>query len=252
LLLELLTIVRRVIIIKLLKHCVAAVAFIAMGSAASAVTLTSLTGGGTLSEGGLFFDGFSYTDIGAGASALISVSSDDIDVTASVVGDVVTLSFDFSPSISLSTGEAYEIEGFFTATAAGATMVSIGILLGGETLTGDSLVAHKVGSHESGLLLGEDAVGSGFFAAFTGTFGPSVLANLMSNVFDWSSSGETDDLGSAGGAGPGTVSTDGFDIVITLERDVSPVPLPAALPLFGTALAGMGFIGWRRKRKAAA
>lgn len=31
---------------------------------------------------------------------------------------------------------------------------------------------------------------------------------------------------------------------------VSQVPLPAALPLFGTGLAAMGFIGWRRKRKA--
>jgi len=33
---------------------------------------------------------------------------------------------------------------------------------------------------------------------------------------------------------------------------VSAVPLPAALPLFGTGLAVMGLIGWRRKRKAAA
>ena len=31
----------------------------------------------------------------------------------------------------------------------------------------------------------------------------------------------------------------------------SAVPLPAALPLFGAGLAIMGFIGWRRKRKAA-
>ena len=30
------------------------------------------------------------------------------------------------------------------------------------------------------------------------------------------------------------------------------VPVPAALPLFGTGLAVMGFIGWRRKRKATA
>jgi hypothetical protein len=29
-------------------------------------------------------------------------------------------------------------------------------------------------------------------------------------------------------------------------------PLPAALPLFGTGLFGMGFLGWRRKRKAQA
>lgn len=32
----------------------------------------------------------------------------------------------------------------------------------------------------------------------------------------------------------------------------STVPVPAALPLFGTGLAIMGFLGWRRKSKAAA
>ena len=31
----------------------------------------------------------------------------------------------------------------------------------------------------------------------------------------------------------------------------SAIPLPAAFPLFATALAGMGLLGWRRKRKAA-
>lgn len=33
---------------------------------------------------------------------------------------------------------------------------------------------------------------------------------------------------------------------------VSAVPLPAALPLFGSALAMLGIVGWRRKRRAAA
>jgi hypothetical protein len=32
---------------------------------------------------------------------------------------------------------------------------------------------------------------------------------------------------------------------------VSPVPLPAALPLFLAGLAGLGFIGWRKNRRAA-
>jgi len=34
--------------------------------------------------------------------------------------------------------------------------------------------------------------------------------------------------------------------------EVSPVPLPAALPLFATGLGGLGLLGWRRKKKAAA
>ena len=33
---------------------------------------------------------------------------------------------------------------------------------------------------------------------------------------------------------------------------VSPVPLPAARPLFGSALAMLGIVGWRRRRQAGA
>jgi len=36
-----------------------------------------------------------------------------------------------------------------------------------------------------------------------------------------------------------------------LARDVV-TPIPAALPLFATGLAGLGLLGWRRKRKAQA
>ena len=46
-----------------------------------------------------------------------------------------------------------------------------------------------------------------------------------------------------------------FTIVLNTTHDPVPVPpalipLPAALPLYGTGLAVMGFIGWRRKRQA--
>jgi hypothetical protein len=34
--------------------------------------------------------------------------------------------------------------------------------------------------------------------------------------------------------------------------EANPTPLPAALPLFATGLAGLGLISWRRKRKAQA
>jgi len=42
------------------------------------------------------------------------------------------------------------------------------------------------------------------------------------------------------------------DIRNLVVTPISPIPLPAAFPLFATALAGMGLLGWRRKRKASA
>jgi len=36
------------------------------------------------------------------------------------------------------------------------------------------------------------------------------------------------------------------------QGNIPPVPLPAAMPLFGTGLAIMGFIGWRRRRQTMA
>ena len=41
--------------------------------------------------------------------------------------------------------------------------------------------------------------------------------------------------------------TGGLDIVVL---NAVATPLPAALPLFGTILAGSGLVAWRRKRKA--
>lgn len=37
---------------------------------------------------------------------------------------------------------------------------------------------------------------------------------------------------------------------VFLTEAVNPVPIPAALPLLLTALGGLGFVGWRQKRKA--
>ena len=45
----------------------------------------------------------------------------------------------------------------------------------------------------------------------------------------------------------------GLDALTSMHMTVtSETPLPAALPLFATGLGGLGLLGWRRKRKAAA
>ena len=45
---------------------------------------------------------------------------------------------------------------------------------------------------------------------------------------------------------------DGGTSISVRSATVSPVPLPAALPLLASALGFFGFMGWRRKRIAGA
>ena len=49
---------------------------------------------------------------------------------------------------------------------------------------------------------------------------------------------------------PSTATPDGFVVVSLADPQPTVIPLPAALPLYGTGLAVMGFLGWRRKRQA--
>ncbi len=49
----------------------------------------------------------------------------------------------------------------------------------------------------------------------------------------------------------GGTSTAGLYAIFAESVAPPEVPIPAALPLFGTGLALMGFVSWRRKRKAA-
>ena len=59
-------------------------------------------------------------------------------------------------------------------------------------------------------------------------------------------------LASAGTTGQIGYSVHSPTIGSFLVRDVATVPLPAALPLLASALGFFGFMGWRRKRLAAA
>jgi PEP-CTERM motif len=44
----------------------------------------------------------------------------------------------------------------------------------------------------------------------------------------------------------------GETVPFSLTADITPTPLPAALPLFASGLGALGLFGWRRKRKNAA
>jgi hypothetical protein len=60
------------------------------------------------------------------------------------------------------------------------------------------------------------------------------------------------DIGTAFFLGYGDISTDTLNsfIDVDLSSLTSQTPLPATLPLFATGFAGLGLLGWRRKRKA--
>jgi hypothetical protein len=48
---------------------------------------------------------------------------------------------------------------------------------------------------------------------------------------------------------PLNLSSGGDPVPFSLTADLTPTPVPAALPLFATGLGGLGLLGWRRKRK---
>jgi hypothetical protein len=100
-------------------------------------------------------------------------------------------------------------------------------------------------------------------------------AAAFGNAYTWSYAYGTLQLNSSGNTDPGALVPDQLVIRINGWGDtpaadtwyavtghpiltssggasISPVPLPAALPLFGAALSGLGFYGWRLRRRTAA
>lgn len=196
--------------------------------------------------------------------AIFTVGSDTFPVFWSLGLGGISL-FEFDPTVGGTTAESAIIEataGCNSVNGAGecqsypesAEVWAIGkneIVDFSNTSTLNSQTVYDFG----GLKLGPGNVGVKLGDATNGTaqgvgqpFGlTSALAQL--GMIKYIAVVDTTEAKSAGGK-----STDGFDVVAVKITTVEvgaegAVPVPAALPLFATAMAGLGFLGWR-KRKA--
>ena len=133
--------------------------------------------------------------------------------------------------------------------------VDIGLLViaaGPEGLTASDDDA--TGTTFSLLPGGSDSFGFGP-VGFLGTFSSSSPASLLPYI---GGPLDTVDVTMVGGAGvfaspPGLVDVlvdYGFDGDATLTYEFTIVPVPAALPLLLSGLAGLGLMGWRKRNTA--
>lgn len=76
----------------------------------------------------------------------------------------------------------------------------------------------------------------------------SLSSQVVTVMYSFNSSVESIDQTILANLNVGTTSN---NLTFAHFISISEVPVPAALPLFGTGLALMGILGWRRKRKAA-
>ena len=89
--------------------------------------------------------------------------------------------------------------------------------------------------------------------------GPALIGNIANNgngFADWT----LGTISLAGLASTATVlfhavwnnASDGGESFFLVSATPSQIPIPGALPLFATGLAGLGLLRWRRKQKAKA
>ena len=137
-------------------------------------------------------------------------------------------------------------------------------VLGGESFSGQFMLSNSLGSNVSagfnfleanGVTLSDTFSISGtntsrqltlnIFSDVEG--GPALMALTGAGVTSMTESGSFVTV-----LGPITLNGPGDTYTFQFRSDVDAVPLPGALPLFATGLAGLGLLGWRRKKKAAA
>jgi hypothetical protein len=135
-----------------------------------------------------------------------------------------------------------------TVTSAGENDFLLGLITPLPTAQGAWLGGAVDASQQASWVVGPEAGQLFTFSNFGGiepNNGPSNVYMNIGSVFAGIATGQWADA--ANGLSSASDQIAGYFV----EYQVGTVPIPAALPLMLTALAGVGFLGWRRKKLAA-
>ncbi len=189
-------------------------------------------------------DGFITLDTGTGLEWLdltqtVGQSYNDV---AAGFSDISKIQFGFSFANMSQVGELYTNAGLVDFSGAWLEANASGALLLNDVL-GCLFTCNQFAKSVQGLAELDvfdplrASVSTVSWARFQGA-DPTTPAGVVSGLYDVQFKSNI--------AGSGFLS-----YYLVRQTPLSVVPLPATLPLFGTGLAVMGFIGWRRKRKMA-
>lgn len=213
-----------------------------------AATLKSLVDGHILTEGDVQFKNFAFKDFDEFKSGPFSgdfiPDPNEITVTTSATSSTTTLKFDFDPDILVSSDGA--IFAFFidfdVAISGGSSRTLTGLTLGDGDLsaTGDAFAEVLFFDAETGgNLVAEIFEDTMFGSEIEGnaSFDPSLSSLSLFGTIE-------------GEAGSSDISSGLSTFALTFDLDgtrpITPVPLPASLPLI---LAGLGSLVFLRRRK---
>jgi hypothetical protein len=197
--------------------------------------------------------------VGAAALSLASLfgvplaqASVSTQLNLPITADPTPGLFDFTYSVTLSTAEQIVNGSYFT-------LYDVGPLAGPITTTGLmstnwAFSQALTGPTPAGALPTDKASVLNLTATYNGTTTLAPASGAVGNLgtFTIVSLASTYVLANEVGSAQLRTSPHFADTSIEFDGVPSPVPLPGALPLFATGLAGLGMLGWRKRRKAAA